>query len=572
MSKYVEGQFDDAEEDFDSPTQENLSHQTEVNTPIQDEKQKEHSSSHHATEWKDNPRDDEDWIDEDVDDYDDDYDDYYDYEWDMNERTGSVSFCKKSSQPNKQNSGNKVVNYQPPDKALGKFANKINLESYHGPSLPDSATNKLTENRRKLDAERYKSKDKSDRATAEQVMDPRTRMILFKLLSRQIISEVNGCISTGKEANVYHAATRSGKHRALKVYKTSILVFKDRDRYVTGEFRFRHGYCKHNPRKMVKTWAEKEMRNLTRIHQSGLRCPMPVILRSHVLVMDFIGHNGWPAPKLKEIDMNESCARELYLQCVLMMRKLYQECKLVHADLSEYNLLYHDNQVYMIDVSQAVEHDHPHALEFLRKDATNITEFFKKKRVCAMTVKELFDFITDLNITSANQDAYLEMVMEIASQRTTEQLSKQQEVEDEVFKHVFIPRTLDDVPHFERDVQRVAKGIDTNLILYQKITGLKQDLSGPEKGNPAQEDSDCEEYQQSDDDDDGDNDESQSQNKNPVNHVTDTSKARERDESPSSKKERKKAVKELQREKRQDKTPKHVKKRREKLAKLKKKH
>jgi len=49
-----------------------------------------------------------------------------------------------------------------------------------------------------------------------------------------------------------------------------------------------------------------------------------------------------------------------------------------------------------------------------------------------MTVKELFDFITDLNITSANQDAYLEMVMEIASQRTTEQLSKQQEVEDEV--------------------------------------------------------------------------------------------------------------------------------------------
>ncbi len=50
----------------------------------------------------------------------------------------------------------------------------------------------------------------------------------------------------------------------LQVYKTSILVFKDRDKYVTGEFRFRHGYCKHNPRKMVRTWAEKEMRNLTR--------------------------------------------------------------------------------------------------------------------------------------------------------------------------------------------------------------------------------------------------------------------------------------------------------------------
>ena len=60
-------------------------------------------------------------------------------------------------------------------------------------------------------------RDKSDRATAEQVMDPRTRMILFKLLSRQIIGEVNGCISTGKEANVYHATAHEDVHLAIKV-------------------------------------------------------------------------------------------------------------------------------------------------------------------------------------------------------------------------------------------------------------------------------------------------------------------------------------------------------------------
>ena len=44
---------------------------------------------------------------------------------------------------------------------------------------------------------RNRVKDKSDRATIEQVMDPRTRMILFKLLNRGFISEINGCISTG---------------------------------------------------------------------------------------------------------------------------------------------------------------------------------------------------------------------------------------------------------------------------------------------------------------------------------------------------------------------------------------
>ena len=34
---------------------------------------------------------------------------------------------------------------------------------------------------------------------------------------------------------------------------------------------------------------------------------------------------------------------------------------------------YHRDEIFIIDVSQSVEHDHPHALEFLRKDCTNIT-------------------------------------------------------------------------------------------------------------------------------------------------------------------------------------------------------
>ena len=112
---------------------------------------------------------------------------------------------------------------------------------------------------------KIRGRDKSDRATVEQVMDPRTRMIIFKMIQKGVVNELNGCISTGKEANVYHSTTNTTVgDLAVKVYKTSILTFKDRDKYVTGEFRFRHGYCKHNPRKMVRTWAEKEFRNLTR--------------------------------------------------------------------------------------------------------------------------------------------------------------------------------------------------------------------------------------------------------------------------------------------------------------------
>lgn len=311
--------------------------------------------------------------DEDVDD--ENYDDLeHDVFWDEGQnRSGPKNITKNIQGVNTQNVSNKMTNYQPSDKLFRRYANKINVEKYEGPSLPGHAANLLIENDKRVEKERLRTKDKHDRATVEQVLDPRTRMILFKLLNQGIIAEINGCISTGKEANVYHATSKTGVEFAIKIYKTSILQFKDRDKYVTGEFRFRHGYCRHNPRKMVRTWAEKEFRNLIRLQQGGVTAPKPILLRSHVLLMDFIGTDGWPSPKLKDVVLTSSKPRKLYRECVETMWKLYNKCKLVHADLSEYNMLYHDGSIVIIDVSQAVEHDHPMALEFLRKDCTNIT-------------------------------------------------------------------------------------------------------------------------------------------------------------------------------------------------------
>ena len=154
---------------------------------------------------------------------------------------------------------------------------------------------------------------KDDRATSEQVLDPRTRLILFKLLNNGFLSAIDGCLSTGKEANVYYARGEQGQEYAVKIFKTSILVFKDRDRYVSGEYRFRNGYCKSNPRKMVKTWAEKEMRNLKRLVSANVPCPTPHLLKSHVLVMDFLGSDGWCAPRLKEATLDsEQLYRYVY--------------------------------------------------------------------------------------------------------------------------------------------------------------------------------------------------------------------------------------------------------------------
>ena len=49
-----------------------------------------------------------------------------------------------------------------------------------------------------------RKKDKAQRATVEQVLDPRTMNILKKMLNNGTLTEINGCLSTGKEANVYY--------------------------------------------------------------------------------------------------------------------------------------------------------------------------------------------------------------------------------------------------------------------------------------------------------------------------------------------------------------------------------
>ena len=140
------------------------------------------------------------------------------------------------------------------------------------------------------------------------------------MVKNEKIDTIYGCLSTGKEANVYLAEghmdletmtlnkEEEGKKKyefAIKVFKTSILIFKDRERYVSGEFRFRKGHCKSNPRKMVKLWAEKEVRNLKRFSLTNglIKAPKPYLLKNNVIVMEFIGENGLGAPRLKDADI-----------------------------------------------------------------------------------------------------------------------------------------------------------------------------------------------------------------------------------------------------------------------------
>ena len=406
--------------------------------------------------------------------------------------------------------------------------------------------------------------DKSERATSEQVLDPRTRMILLQMINRGVVSEVNGVISTGKEANVYHAMSISPDagsdegprevHRAIKVYKTSILVFKDREKYVTGEFRFRQGYNKSSNRAMVKVWAEKEWRNLKRIYAAGIPCPEPVYLRLHVLGMSFVGDSkGVPAPRLKDVEFTEKNPqlrwRAVYIELVAYMRILYQVCKLVHADLSEYNVLYHHDRSWIIDVSQSVEHDHPRSLDFLRMDIKNLSDFCRRKEVSVLSERKIFEYVIAPE-GSVQIDEAKTYIDHLTAERNDadEDDTAQEEVDAEVFRKQYIPQTLDQVYDAERDAKQITEGGGEALVykdlLADKIVQEPR-VDNDEKGSDI--DSEVTGSAAASDDSDRFSE-------------GDQTPRGKRFQDKDAKREHKKQVKEEKREKRKEKIPKHVKK------------
>ncbi|KAK1486512.1 RIO1 family protein [Colletotrichum abscissum] len=403
-----------------------------------------------------------------------------------------------------------------------------------------------------------KSKDKADRATSEQVLDQRTRMILLQMINRGIVSEIHGAISTGKEANVYHAILHPegdgpNVQRAIKVYKTSILVFKDRERYIAGEHRFQKGFDKSSNRKMVKLWAEKEFRNLRRIHAAGIPCPEPISLKLHVLAMGFLGDKkGWAYPRLRDANLTgddvEEQWRALYVQLLGLMRRIYQICRLVHADLSEYNILYNAGKLYIIDVSQSVEPDHPRALEFLRMDIKNVGDFFRRKGVDTLSDRSIFDFISATD-GPVEEPALGEAIEQLYTNRPAddEEAAAEQEVDNEVFRKQYIPQTLEQVYDIEKDAAKIGQG-DGDQLVYKNL--LADTVVKDEEKKEEEEEEETSE------------DESGSGASLASGEEDDSKfdKGRPRGRKHEDKEEKKATVKEAKREKRKEKIPKSVKK------------
>ncbi|GAB1600314.1 serine/threonine-protein kinase RIO3-like [Argonauta hians] len=290
--------------------------------------------------------------------------------------------------------------------------------------LPNDVYNRLRVHSSAMNKRFNKVHEKKEHSTAIEAIDHDTHLILFQMINNGIFEKDIGIVSTGKESIVLHCdagenlasymETKSAENNkslgagiadpcpkvcAIKVFKTSLSKFKNRKQYLVGDSRFTDkSLRKQNPRKVIKNWSKKEAANLHRMRRFGIPCPTLITLKNHVLVMSFIGYDHQAAPKLRDANLSSEELRSAFQQTFKILRDMYHQCNLVHADLSEYNLLWHENTVWVIDVSQSVELSHPSAMEFLLRDCSNICYFFENKGVQEVpSSEELFNSVTDLH-------------------------------------------------------------------------------------------------------------------------------------------------------------------------------
>jgi len=231
----------------------------------------------------------------------------------------------------------------------------------------------------------------SERAVMEEVFDRSTLMTIYNFLNKRAIDEIHGVVKAGKEARIYWGKDPDGKELAIKIYLTTSAEFKKGMLpYIEGDPRFSH--IRRDTQSLVYAWAQKEFKNLQRAHEAGVEAPQPIAVERNVLIMEFIGKNGVSAPLLREVPLRNP--KRVYRQLLTYLRRLYRKGRLVHADLSEYNIMIWKGKPVIFDFSQAVPIEHPMADQFLRRDLENLYRYFKKLDADVLSVEEMHKRVT----------------------------------------------------------------------------------------------------------------------------------------------------------------------------------
>ncbi len=212
--------------------------------------------------------------------------------------------------------------------------------------------------------------------TYNDVFDLFTEETIHRLISRKLIDGLESPICVGKESNVF-TALKDNEKRIVKIYRLETCDFNRMYDYLKQDLRFQN--LKKQKRKVILAWAQREYRNLLAARDAGVKVPTPLAILNNILVLEFIG-NREPAPKLK--DSYPANPKKFFDEIVGELKKLFK-AGLVHADLSHFNILNHNEHPVLIDFSQTTTLDDLSAKGYLKRDIYNLCNFFGKLGITA---------------------------------------------------------------------------------------------------------------------------------------------------------------------------------------------
>jgi RIO kinase 1 len=191
-------------------------------------------------------------------------------------------------------------------------------------------------------------------------------------------------IKSGKEATVFLIET-GGKSRCLKVYNRLSMATKADNVYLSGKWfkepSVRKSITKGNKFSqdlLKKLWVKREFYLLKKLFQKGANLPEVFDYNSNSIMMEYLGTLNLVAPLIKDIDLSPSLAKSTFNEIVKSI-KIFLENGIVHADLSEFNILWWQNKPFIIDFPQAVDiRSNPNYKILLKRDIENVVSFFNK--------------------------------------------------------------------------------------------------------------------------------------------------------------------------------------------------
>lgn len=209
---------------------------------------------------------------------------------------------------------------------------------------------------------------------------------LNSLVDAGIIEEVLRPLLSGKEAEVF-LVMAGGRECVAKVYKHAHLrSFKNRADYTEG----RSGRNSRDRRAIAKrsrygrerdeeAWRSAEVDAIHKLWAAGVRVPEPYNYMDGVLVMELVqSASGGPAPRLGELVLSPARAQEVF---DLMLQEVVKMlcAGVVHADLSDFNILMSDTGPVIIDFPQAVDPaSNGAAKRLLARDVDNLQRFLAR--------------------------------------------------------------------------------------------------------------------------------------------------------------------------------------------------